>query len=136
MTLARTRSAPTIGSIIRTTSLASSRSIFSWRSITAALSGSSPSPLGRASGRPVLSIRTTASGRRPSTENATRFTMPAMVLAASGRLRFSVRMTDALAGCSRDSNSEALAIAMWTRALRTSPMVAIVRAISPSRARR
>ena len=57
MTLARTRSAPTIGSIIRTTSLASSRSIFSWRSITAALSGSSPSPLGRASGRPVLSMR-------------------------------------------------------------------------------
>jgi hypothetical protein len=62
--------------------------------------------------------------------------MPAMVLAASGRLRFSVRMTEALAGCSRDSNSEALAIAMCTRALRTSPMVAMVRAISPSRARR
>jgi hypothetical protein len=45
-------------------------------------------------------------------------------------------MTDALAGCARDSKSESLAMAMWTRAFATSAIVAMVRAISPSSARR
>jgi len=61
--------------------------------------------------------------------------MPEIVDVASGRWPRSLSTTEALAG--RGSpNSESLPIAMWTRALDTSEMVAMVRAISPSSARR
>ncbi len=61
--------------------------------------------------------------------------MPLIVAADGGREPRSFRTTDALAG--RGSpKSESLPIAMWTRACDTSVIVPIVRAISPSSARR
>ena len=62
--------------------------------------------------------------------------MPATVAGASGRLFRSFSTTDAFAGCDSAAKSESFAIAMWTRALATSPIVEIVRASSPSSARR
>ena len=55
---------------------------------------------------------------------------------AGGRLPRSLSTTDAFAGCSFEAKSELRAMAMCTRALETSPSVPIVRAISPSSARR
>ena len=46
--------------------------------------------------------------------------MPAVVPGASGRFFFNLRTTEALAGWTREPNSESFAIAMWTRALDTS----------------
>jgi hypothetical protein len=62
--------------------------------------------------------------------------MPATIEGAGGRLLRSFSTTDAFAGCLSPANNESLAIAMCTRALDTSAIVAIVRASSPSRARR
>ena len=61
--------------------------------------------------------------------------MPLMALVGSERPARSFSTTEAVAG--RDSpKSSSLPIAMWTRALATSDRVAMVRAISPSIARR
>ena len=76
-----------------------------------------------------------ASGRSPSTLPATRLLMPDTVDVGSVRCPRSFSTTEAFAG--RDSpKSESLPMAMCTRALATSEIVLMVRAISPSRARR